>query len=75
VLSLCTHSLRDGQPMPPSVPLLERLATHGLHRTQHVPRHATSGQVIRDALTLQGGKIPLNWTMLQVRLGTDMSHA
>lgn len=56
VLSLCTHSLRDGQPMPASFPLIERLATHGMQRQQqashsrhHAARYVQRDQVVRDA--------------------------
>lgn len=69
--------------MPPSLPLLERLATHGLHRTHHAgsrrqaSAYDSSVQVIRDALTVlpagienaRGDRsVRLNWKMLQVRL-------
>lgn len=35
LLSLITHSLRDGREMPASLPLVERLATHSLHKHHH----------------------------------------
>ncbi|KAJ9113890.1 hypothetical protein QFC19_000084 [Naganishia cerealis] len=35
LLSLITHSLRDGREMPASLPLMERLAAHSMNRHHH----------------------------------------
>ncbi|KAJ9117013.1 hypothetical protein QFC22_004671 [Naganishia vaughanmartiniae] len=61
LLSLITHSLRDGREMPASLPLAERLATHSMHKHQHGLEetfdaghphsgHNDSTRIVRDAM-------------------------
>ena len=82
LLSLITHSLRDGQRMPASLPLMERLATLSLQRHHHagsegaISSYRQGNKLVRDTVleiprgmdkTGHAGR--LNWRMLQVSSG------
>ncbi|GHJ86374.1 hypothetical protein NliqN6_2776 [Naganishia liquefaciens] len=78
LLSLITHSLRDGQQMPASLPLVERLAGLSLQRHHHaetndsISSYRRGNMLVRDTvLDVPVGKDKtghagrLNWRMLQ----------